>query len=1118
MDSYTRGRCLRNMLVHGDTRSRRAEVLIAVAVALCCGLASESRAQITRAPSVAPCPTGPRPPELRDISLGGIVLDPTGRQGQPGVTIVIENEVTRQQWERKTGPAGLYQVRNLLPGCYQLTVHTPPFRPASQRIVVPADPSQGDPEMMHVFVDATAPDSGTLYVSAETIVLQLGTQETRTVTRDHTLINVSDGSLGASFSLRDIEALPLTSGRTLQSVFNLVPGIVVTDSTGTLAQFTSAGQRRFANRLTIDGLEADLAVDISGPGLGPAASGAMPAAATSGGTQTLVPLAAIDEIQVRTTNAPAESARTPGANTAIVTRAGGDRFTGSLFTDVRPHQLAASDWFANAGERPKREIHYADTGASAGGPVIPHQVFFFASWERQLFDRRVNTTVPVPSLFVRDTAPAAMRALLNAYPMPNGGESGKGLADYSHQFPATSDLSTLSVRVDGNVSARDHLFARINTGASEGDGLTQDGQLPHYSFADKESTTTNTATMGWTRVVSSSMVHDVRTNVSVHHGSVIASRAPDGNAQPLSLAGLVSPNASASDTLVLITLFPNSSGTLVSGRAAADTQRQFQIVDTLSMVKGRHEWRFGGDYRRVTVSTDRASNQYTYKFLDPLGYVPAPLKQLTVDHLLPAQVRIESWSAFAQDSFRALPRLTLDYGVRYRVAPAPSSVTSTQPVLINYEALSRPLPLSRAEELPRSRLWNTSWTDLEPRVAATWQMRATPGRETTLRAGWSLTLDELANPGASAFGRGYPYLSERIMMSPGFPVSPSDLMGIVPPAPGTLTLDDPANQNEYYSFPRDFRSPRTYSWQLGLEQALGSVQRLGLAYVGSAGRDLVYPHTYYIAYPRPRPIVHAYSNDATSDSHALMAEYVRRLSHGVEARAAYTWSHAIDTDSGEALDTQAPPTVIEPRQNRGSADFDRRHVLAGVVSYHVPAVRIGTPLQALCANWQIDLGWSIQSGAPFSVTRTRDLGSGFYTVRPNLVPDVPLWKDDPTSPTKRQLDSKAFAERMPMDRRQGALGRNTFRASPLRQVDLALSRAIPLRGHGTLRLRVDGFNVLNVVNIGAPKHVQDDPHFGQTYQTSADALGTGTLSYGGLTPLQQLGGPRIIQFGLRFEF
>ncbi len=177
-------------------------------------------------------------------------------------------------------------------------------------------------------------------------------------------------------------------------------------------------------------------------------------------------------------------------------------------------------------------------------------------------------------------------------------------------------------------------------------------------------------------------------------------------------------------------------------------------------------------------------------------------------------------------------------------------------------------------------------------------------------------------------------------------------------------------------------------------------------------------------------------------------------------------------------------------------------------------------MKTLTRDWQLDLGWSLRSGAPYSVTVTQDVGYGSYTVRPDLVSDA-VWKDFPTDPTKRVLNSTAFApppSSLSQPSLQGTLQRNTFRAPPLHQVDLAVSRAFSLHGHAMLRLRVDAINVLNVTNVGAPNSVLYNDHFGQSYQTYADALGTGTLGLGGLTPLQQVGGPRAIQFGLRFMF
>src|SRR5262249_44685099 len=151
-------------------------------------------------------------------------------------------------------------------------------------------------------------------------------------------------------------------------------------------------------------------------------SGALPAFATSGGTQTLVPMAAIDEMQIRTTNTSAEFARTPGAQIVIVTRSGSSQFTASGFTEARPRQLSATDWFDNNAHKPKRTGNYWDSGATFGGPLLPGKLFYFGTFERQQIDRDVVGTLPVPALATREQAPDAVRPLIDAFPFPNGAE------------------------------------------------------------------------------------------------------------------------------------------------------------------------------------------------------------------------------------------------------------------------------------------------------------------------------------------------------------------------------------------------------------------------------------------------------------------------------------------------------------------------------------------------------------------------------------------------------------------------------------------------------------------------------------------------------------------------
>jgi hypothetical protein len=359
-----------------------------------------------------------------------------------------------------------------------------------------------------------------------------------------------------------------------------------------------------------------------------------------------------------------------------------------------------------------------------------------------------------------------------------------------------------------------------------------------------------------------------------------------------------------------------------------------------------------------------------------------------------------------------------------------------------------------------------------------------------------------------AFGRGYPYATSRIVNQVALPAA-SSVLTAAAAAPFT-----PGDSSEYFAFPRSFKSPRTYNWQAGLERALGSAQRIGVAYVGAAGRDLVYWSAYYRGVTRP--VVNAFSNDATSDYHALLTEYVRRLSHGFQARVVYTWSHAIDTDSGESQSPHLPPALSSLAQERASSDFDRRHVLQAVASYRLPSPRGAGLLQRLGSDWQVDFVGTFRSGAPVNVSTAVVSSAGVYVVRPDVKPGSPLWVGDAMSATGWAINADAFTN--PAALSQGTFGRNVLRSSALRQIDLALSRTARFGGRWTAQVRVDAFNVFNIPNAGSPTSVLGAEPFGRPYQTYAEGLGVGTLALGGIVPVQQVGGPRSIQIGLRLGF
>jgi hypothetical protein len=1019
-------------------------------------------------------------PVAAQTKLSGVIKDMNGRAATD-VPVVARNERTGQRSATRSTDIGYYQFVKLPPGKYKVIVDLAPFKPIIATVEVTSK--------MRAVCD---------------IRLEMRTEdqiEVRMNTSPPALL-APDGSIGSTFTREMLDSTTLTNGRTLQSILSLVPGIVVTDSVGTLAQFTAVGQRRLSNRLTIDGISADLAVDARGQGVGAAGSGGLPAFSTLGSTQTLVPMAAIEEIQVRTTNASSEQARSPGAQTSVVTRSGGNRFAGSGFLDARPDRLMASDWFDNGETRllvgsPTQHTDYWNVGASIGGPLLPKRLFSFATWERQQIDRPLSATIPVPSNSMRQSASAIARRFLDTFPRPNGAELEDGLAEYSGLFPATASLSTLSVRLDFNGSERHRVFARINTGRSSGDSVN-DYQQPLLSFASVEATSTRTFTAGLMSTFSS-FTHDLRLNVSTHRGSLTANPTQRSGTDPLPLDLLVAPG-SETDPWVRFSLFVAPGGFLISGRSGAGSQDQLQAVDTWSFLRGRHEWRLGFDYRRLTATTNPVPIGYTYRFNNVAEFLQGAPGQVTLGYYNPARVRIQTWAAFAQDAFRISPRLSLNYGLRYSVRPAPVSLTKTQPLLLNIDALPQLEPLSTG-----TRLWNTSWTNIAPQAAVKYQLSAIAGRETALHAGWSLAFDDLTNPGAIAFGRGYPYASRLFIKPSAFPVPPDELAASPPASFGASSFA------EAYAFSRNLRPPRTYDWQVGIEQALGNAQRLGIGYVGAAGRNLVYWQAYYAG--NQNHAVNAFSNDASSDYDALIVEYVRRLSRGLRGRVAYTWSHAIDVDSGEASDPNPPVSLLSPLSNRGSADFDRRHVLNVSASYRVPSPPLPEPLRRLLAEWQIDAVCLVTSGAPLSVANYRSLGSAVYLLRPDVVPGVPVWLDDQTGPTGQRLNADAFHD--PTEPRQGTLGRNTVAASTLRQVDVALSRSIRLGGRVAAQLRLDAFNVFNIPNFGSPTNLLELEDFGRPNRSYATSLGTGTLLRGGLVPIQQVGGPRAIQLGIR---
>jgi hypothetical protein len=253
-------------------------------------------------------------------------------------------------------------------------------------------------------------------------------------------------------------------------------------------------------------------------------------------------------------------------------------------------------------------------------------------------------------------------------------------------------------------------------------------------------------------------------------------------------------------------------------------------------------------------------------------------------------------------------------------------------------------------------------------------------------------------------------------------------------------------------------------------------------------------------------------------------QFQRRLSHGVQALASYTWSHSIDTGSTGSPNyfyaggTYAPS---DANANRGPSDFDIRNAFSLALTYDVPAPKINALTNAILRGWSLENILQAHSAAPVGVTDSlfSQLGNAAILIRPDIVPGKPLYLYGPQYPGGKAFNQAAFTD-PPIDpvthlpTRQGNLGRNALRGFGATQWDFAVHRDFPIRESLKLQFRAEMFNVLNHPNFGPPSNQFGVGGFGVATQMLGQSLGSGNVGTGAFSPLYQIGGPRSIQLAL----
>jgi hypothetical protein len=1043
--------------------------------------------------------------QTTNATVNGLVIDASNAV-VPGVQVQAIDEDTNIIYSTMTNNSGVYVLPPLPPGRYRLQVSKSGFATLIK------------PDITLNVQDAKAINF-TLKVGAAS--------ETVTVAGGAPLVNTQDAAVSTVVDRKLLENIPL-NGRSLQPLIELTPGVLVTPVTSTeQGQFSVNGQRANANYFMVDGVSATFGVSSSGA-IGQAAAGTLPALTASGGTNSLVSIDAVEEFRIQTSSYAPEFGRTPGGQISIVTRSGTNQFHGNLFDYFRNDALDASNWFNGAVSPTLRKApeHQNDFGGTLGGPLRKDRTFFFFSYEGLRLRQPSTGTATYPTIAFRQSAQAAwIKPILDAFPIPNGAFNSDGCtvttstgsvpcdAQFSASYSNPTSLNATSVRIDHRLNGHIGIFGRYNYASSTTSqrGVASPDVL-HSRFP------LQTMTIGSTQTIGSAISNEFRANYSTTAKRSQYVLDNLGGATPPPLSAMFPSRFSSTNSRFEL-MIGGISASLLQGAFASSKQHQFNVVDGLTVAHGSHQIKVGVDYRRMSTHTGAEPFVQTVQFLDlggpPFGVRAGAINFYTAVAHGNSILTFDNVSLYGQDTWRIGTRATVTYGLRWDVNPP--FQFSGSPGILTVQNLNKPASLALAPA--GTPFYNTTWGNLAPRAGIAIKLLDKHSFETVLRGGVGVFYDLGGGSLAQAFA-GFPNRQEADSI---FKNLPFPLPASVAAPPQFATTIPPGGVPQVYAAEPDLQLPRTYEWNVAIEQSIGGKQSVTLTYDGAVGRQLL--RFYDLFKPNITfQNVNVLQNSATSDYHAIQVQYRRELSHNLQALGFYSWSHSIDDASNDSSFFGS-----DARLDRGSSDFDIRHAFHGVITYAIPTPGGPRLAKSVFGGWSLDATGAIQSAPPIDLQSGKVIltGNQFVGSRPDVVAGQPLYLFGaqclqvlgPPCAGGKGINPKAFTA--PPANQQGTLGRNTLRGFGLGQLDTSVRRNFRLSEFLKLQFSAEFFNVLNRPNFGSSsigKNLAQFPGlFGQAHQILAESLSPGQ-GQGGFSPLYQVGGPRSIQLELKLAF
>jgi hypothetical protein len=839
-------------------------------------------------------------------SVTGVVRDPTGA-AIAGVDVKLTDTKTSQEWTTKTSDEGVYSFLKVPPGqAYMLTFGATGF----ETLVVN---------------NVALGVANTETYNVQLTIGQISTTVNITAEAGATL-NTTDASIGNVIEERRLKELPIQIRNSPAALIGLQPGVVGNNvgASGSSRIGSVTGARADQGNITIDGIDAN-----------DQATGQF--AATVGNA----PIDAIQEFRAVSTNPTAAEGRSSGGQVELVTKSGTNEFHGNVREYNRTAATAANSFFNNKSGIERPQLTRNQFGGSIGGPIIRDTLFFFFDYEGRRDAQGVSylRTVPLDSLRagninyinnaggVSTLTPAQIAALdpqgigpdasllsfINGrYPRANDLTAGDGLNTGGFRFNAPSSRkdNTYTNRIDYNFSEKQKFFGRWNIARRI---QTDTVNSVAAQFPD-DPETAQIVVRDYAWVVGHNWVPN----------SSIVNQATVG----VSRSGLLFPRNFKPS-------FPNSftfGAGLTAPYAGFSEQDRFVTVptirDDLSWVKGNHSLAFGGSFKpidsksgltndfnfitvglggrlaaldatlrpaNIAATNTTATGNYDSAFTFLLGRYAQVGTNFNYDVSGTAfapgtgkhrDYRYDELELYAQDNWKIRNDLTLTFGVRWHLMPAPYEKNGFQAgqdvdmrSLFDIRQRNNALGISGADVEPLLRydligkgnnarsLYETDLNNFAPRFSFAYNPSFTDGilgtlfgdRKTVLRGGGSVVYDRpggaitfiqdqvsylFDNSATTQFPATNP--TAALLNNPRFTdINSSPVNNVAPVITRPFTPFVFGNSPEglatgefNYAVDQRFRTPYSIQYSVGFQRELPGNFILDLAYVGRQGRKL----------------------------------------------------------------------------------------------------------------------------------------------------------------------------------------------------------------------------------------------------------------------------------------